>query len=269
MNPAPAVARPDVTVRLAVAWVVVPLLLPLLLLGVWEFGVRSGRLPPTLVAPPSAVVADAARMTADGTLPRHAWVSLRRLTAGFVVGSVLAVAAGTLVGLSRAAERVLAPTVGVLAPVPVSAWIPLIIILVGIGEASKVAVIAVGTFFVVFFGTVHGIRSADPKLVEVARVYGKGSATLVTDVLLPSALAPILHAMRAAVGLGWVLLIVAEVIASSDGLGFLMWDARNFSRPDDMIVGMVTVGLLGAATDRGLAAVQRWLLFWRPTFEGQ
>ena len=260
-------ARP--TVGSAAARVAVALLLPLLLLAAWEFGVRSGRLPPTLVAPPSAVLVNAARMTADGSLPWHAWVSLRRLVVGFVLGSVLAVTVGTLVGVSRSAERLLSPTIGVLAPVPVSAWVPMIIIVFGIGEASKVAVIAVGTFFVVFFGTVHGIRSANPKLVEVARVHGKGSATLLTEVLLPSALSHIFQAMRAAVGLGWVLLIVAEVIASSDGCGFLMWDARNFSRPEDMIVGMVTVGLLGAATDRGLAAVQRRLLFWIPTFEGQ
>jgi sulfonate transport system permease protein len=209
------------------------------------------------------------RLGGDGAIVHHSLVSLRRLSLGFGAGSLLAVLIGTSVGLSKSFDRVMAPTLSFLAPVPVSAWIPLIIILFGIGEMAKCSVIAVGAFFVVYFGTVSGIRSTDPKLVEVAHVCGKTPIMLVTQVLLPSALASILQAMRGALALGWVLLVIAEVIASTEGLGWLMWDARQYGRADEMIVGVVMAGALGATTDWIASRIQRRVLIWRPAFEGQ
>jgi len=228
-----------------------------------------GWLPTSLLSRPSEVALDLGKQLASGALFHHSWVSLRRLFIGFAVGSVLAVFFGALVGLSRRAERILAPTFSILAPVPVSAWIPLIIILFGIEELSKVSVIAVGTFFLVFFGTVEGIRSVDNRLVEVALMYGKTRWQLLIYILIPSACGSIIRGMRSALGLGWILLVVAEVIASSDGLGWLMWDARNFSRPADLVVGMIAVGALGALTDFLLAHLQKRLMFWNRTFVGQ
>jgi sulfonate transport system permease protein len=254
------------------AWVVhtlVSSILPLLLFICWDFGTRWEWFPRSLVASPSEVLEEFGRMLSDGVLIGHIGVSLRRLSAGFFVGASLAVLVGTLVGLSRWAERLLAPTIGLLAPVPVSAWIPLVIILFGIGELAKVVLLAVGIFFIMFFSTVQGLRSTDPKLIEVARVYGKTSTELVTGVLMPWAIGAILQGARAALGLGWVLLIVVEVIASSDGLAWLMWDSRTFGRPATMIVGMITIALLGFITDWGICRLNRCLMFWRPTFEGQ
>lgn len=246
----------------------VPALVPLLALATWEFGIRAGWLPVSILAKPSEVLLSAVKLVGGGALFRHAWLSLRRLFLGFLAGLLPAFCAGTLVGYSRFTERLLAPTIALVAPIPVTAWIPLLIIVAGVGEASKSSVIAIGTFFPVYFGTVNGIRMGDPKLVEVARIYEKGPFKTLTHVLWPSALDSIFLGMRAALGLAWVLLIVAEVIASSDGIGWLMWDARNFARPADMIVGMITAGLLGAGTANTLSYLQRRLLFWRPTFKG-
>src|SRR6266568_6068414 len=228
-----------------VSGIVVSAILPLLLVAIWECAVRTGWWPRTLIAAPSDVIVDLARLLVNGKLAIHALVSLRRLFSGYLLGSSIAIFLGAIVGLSRRTEQAVSPTIQLLAPIPVVAWIPLLIILFGIGEANKTAIVAPGTFFVVFFHTVQGIRDTDKKLVEVAYVHNKTSSQLVTEVLLPSALPSILTGLRVALGLSWILLIVAEVIASSEGLGWLIWDSRNFSRADDIIVGMIAVGVLG------------------------
>lgn len=242
--------------------------IPILLLLVWEAATRSGVWPRTLIASPSEVVSSLARLAEHGELAIHAFVSLRRLSAGFLIGSAVGIATGAVVGLSRWAERALAPTIQLLAPIPIVAWIPLLIIVFGIGEPSKIAVIALGTFFVTFFNAADGIRSADQKLVEVAHLYNKTPFQILVSVLLPSALPNVFLGLRVALGLSWILLIVGEIIASSKGLGWLIWDSRNFSRPDDMIAGMVIVGLLGKLTDQALAMLQSWALRWRSNFQG-
>ena len=244
-------------------------IVPLLLLATWELSIQVGWLPSSLIASPYKVLVSAVRLLSDGSLLRHSFISLQRLFVGFTIGSILGILTGIVVGFSRLGERLFGPTLAVIAPIPVTAWIPLIIIVAGIGELSKSLVISIGVFFPVFFGTYNGIRSADPKLLEVANIYGKSSMQILRQVLLPSAMSSILQAMKSALGLAWVLLIVAEVIASSAGLGWLMWDARNFARPDDMIVGMITAGLLGAATGGLLSWVHQRVLYWRPSFEGQ
>lgn len=240
---------------------------PIALVALWEVSVRAGWLPSTLIAPPSAVAVDAWLLTADGKLGYNAYVSLARLAVGFSLGATLALVLGSLVGLFRLAERLIGPTIQILSPIPVVAWIPLFIVFFGI-DGSRVALIATGTFWVVFFGVVQGIRGADARLVEVAYLYNKPTPDVLFRLLLPAALPNILAALRIALGLSWILLLTAEVIASSSGLGWLIWDSRNFSRPDDMIVGMAAVGLLGALTDRGVALLQRRVLRWRSTFEG-
>ena len=254
------------------------LVVPILLLTFWQVAVGSGWWPRTLIASPAAVVVDFWKLTVSGELPAHARVSLGRLILGFGLGTTLAIILGSIVGLSRTAERTLAPTLQGLLPIPPTAWTPLIIILLGIGEGSKTALIAVGAFGVVYFSTLQAIRAADQNLVEVALMLQKRRRDLTFYVLLPGAIPGILTGMRVALGLSWILLIAAEMIAASIvsgstrlqglGLGWLIYDARNFSRADDMIVGMVTIGLLGKMSDKAMDFLQRWLLQWRATFQG-
>ena len=252
--------------RASPADVATALAIPCLLVGLWEAGARSGYLPQSLIASPTAVIERMLAMLEDGTLLLNAEASLRRLLTGFGLGAVLALLLGVLAGASRRANLLLSPTIVFLAPVPVTAWIPLLIVISGIGEASKVMVLAVGTFFPVFFSTVAGMRSSSIELIELAAVYRKPRRQLIKTVLLPSAAPYIFHGMKSALGLCWVLLVVAEVIASQKGLGWLMWDARTFGRPSEMIVAMIAAGALGALTMWLLSCAERRILFWRRDF---
>jgi sulfonate transport system permease protein len=244
------------------------LVVPLLLLLNWDRAVAAGWIPSTLIASPGQAAEQFFTLLREGTLADHTRISLGRLLQGFAIGSLLGIIVGTAVGTSRVAARLVEPTVVTLIPIPAVAWVPLLIVLFGIGELSKVLVIAIGSFCTLFLHTSHGVRSADRKLIEVAAVLEKGRFDLVRRVLLPSALPEIFAAMRIAMALSWALLIVAEVVASSSGLGWLIWDARNFSRPADMIVAMAVTGLLGKLSDVLLGLLSRRVLRWRDTYGG-
>ena len=129
--------------------------------------------------------------------------------------------------------------------------------------------IATGTFFVLVVNTVSGIRGVDKKLVELGNVYDKRSMHMLSEILLPSALPSIMIGLRIGLSLAWILLIAAELIAAQSGLGWFIWDARNFSRPDDMIVGMFAVGFFGMLTDKLLVKIGDHALRWQVRFEGR
>jgi len=243
------------------------LVVPVTLLVTWELSVRWGLFPPALIASPSQVLTKFFTMLFGLQLIEHAAISLMRLLSGFILGTVLGIFLGTVVGASRLGARLFEPSVLSLIPIPPIAWIPLLIILFGIGDASKILLISIGSFCTLFIHTAYGIRSADKNLVEVANVLGKSRSSRLWHILLPSAIPNILSSMRVAMALSWTLLIASEVIASSKGLGWLIWDSRNFSRPDDMIVGMVAVGILGKLTDTLLIKLERYLTRWRSTYQ--
>jgi len=240
--------------------------LPTILLVIWEMSVQLGWVPRSLIAGPSTVLIRFGEMVWDGTLITHVWVSLSRLVAGYAIGSALGIFLGLLVGFRPLAARLIEPTVLLLIPIPPIAWIPLLIILLGIGESSKIALISIGSFCTLFLQAAYGIRTGDKSLVEMSHALNKSDQALLWQVLFPGALPGILSSMRIALALSWTLLLASEVIASSSGLGWLIWDARNFSRPNDMFVGMLTVGLLGKLTDSALVLLEARLTEWRRAF---
>jgi len=242
------------------------LIVPILILIVWDLSVRLGYVPSTLVASPLDTLKDFWTLSADGTLGQHALISIIRLSLGFSLGTVIGIIFGAFVATNKLTAKLFEPTISVLAPIPAIAWVPLLIMLCGIGETSKVLLIAVGTFFVVSTHVIVGIRATPRDLVELAQVLRKSAWDCFCFVLFPSALPEIFVGMRVAMGLSWTLLLVSEIIASSDGLGWLIWDARNFSRPDDLFVGMICVGLLGRLSDMALVAVERVCTRWRSTY---
>lgn len=264
--------------RQKISWIAAGALLPAVLILLWDAAVRLGWWPRTLIASPGDVVRDFAELAGSGELFAHAQKSLLRLILGFGLGSLGGILVGTWVGVSKWGERILHPTLAALSPIPPTAWIPLLIITLGIEESSKVGLIAIGAFIVLYANTVQGIRGADRQLVEVAQVFEKPKSSLIAYVLLPAAAPAVFAGMRVALGLSWILLIAAELVSSrlvsaesrslGEGLGWLIYDARRFSRMDDMIVGMISIGLLGAVTDWVAARVQRRVLRWRQTFEG-
>jgi sulfonate transport system permease protein len=243
-------------------------IVPAALVIAWDLAVRYDVVPSTLIAAPLDVAERLVQLLWNGKLEHQVAVSLGRLAQGFLYGSALGIAIGVAVGASRLASRLIEPSLLTMLPIPAVAWVPLLIVLFGIGETSKVLLIGLGSFCTLYLHTAHGIRSADRKLVEVAHVLGKGRPMLIRRVLFPSALPEIFAASRIAMALSWALLIVAEVIASSSGLGWFIWDARNFNRPSDMIVGMIAIGVLGKASDALLGRIARFATRWRDTYGG-
>ncbi len=254
----------------------VSLRLPILLLIIWEFCVRVGWWPPSIIAPPSSVMLvlldslfnNYEFSTGKKSLYDHSGISFLRLIAGFLLGSTLAFLIGTWIGVSRYAEELLHPTLTILAPIPPIAWIPLVVAIFGIDELSKIMLIAIGTFFVVLLGTIKGIRSVDTNLIELANAYQKNKRDLIRTILIPSATPEIITSLRVALALSWILLIAAEAIVSESGLGWLIWESRRYSHPDEMIIGMIAIGVLGKITDEIMLALEKYILRWRQVFEG-
>lgn len=245
------------------------LIIPVFLLILWEVSVYANWLPKTLIASPTQILSDFWKFILNGEIFEHTFISLYRLMIGFVLGTLLGLICGVAVGISKFFERLLNPLIQFLAPIPPIVWIPLLIILFGIGETSKITLLVIASFFVIFLNTVQGIRSTNQKFVDVAHVYKKSNFFLIKNILIPSALPNIFTGMRLALGLSWILLIAAEVVASSKGLGWLIWDSRNFSRPDDMFVGIITIGLLGKFSDMLLLKFEKRFTKWRNIFDGK
>jgi sulfonate transport system permease protein len=261
--------RPNAVIARRLIRIVQYAALPVFLLLFWEEAVHFRWVPRALIAGPSTVLVRFAEMIGDGTLFQHVGVSLSRLGAGYLIGTVSGVLLGVLVGFRSWAARSVEPTVLLLIPVPPIAWIPLLIILLGIGESSKIALISIGSFCTLFLQAAYGIRTGDKSLVEMSHALNKSDRALLWRVLFPGALPGILASMRIALALSWTLLLASEVIASSSGLGWLIWDSRNFSRANDMFVGMVTVGVLGKLTDFALVLLEARLTKWRRAFRDQ
>ncbi|MFH1256596.1 MAG: ABC transporter permease [Candidatus Diapherotrites archaeon] len=249
--------------------IVLSLALPLAIIFLWEIAVDSGVFPRALIASPYETAVGFFVLLFNGKLLLHSAISISRLAAGFVIGALLGIILGTIVGVYKAGEAFFSPTMQALAPIPAIAWTPLLIIFLGIDEASKIGLIAIGVFFVVYFAAVQGIRSTDQKFIELSHSYAKKRRQLISDVLLPSALPSIFSGLRIALALSWILLIAGEIIVASNGLGWLIWDARNFSRADDMLVGMIAIGIWGKLSDNYLEKAEKWFTKWRTSFKGE
>lgn len=241
------------------------LALPAALVAVWEAGGSFGWWDRHLLPAPSVVAQYLAASAADGSLLQNVAATLTRLAVGFVIGLGAALVLGTLTGLSRAASLLLDPLLQGLRAVPSLAWVPLFLIWLGIGETSKVMLIALGVFFPIYLNLVAGIHGVDLKLVEVGRSYGLRSPGLVARIILPAALPSLLTGVRGGLGLGWMFVIAAELIGASRGLGFLLDLGRNISRPEIVIASIILFAVLGKATDALLVLLERRALAWQDT----
>jgi sulfonate transport system permease protein len=262
------VRRPTSTFIFYARPAVLALPIPALILVVWHALVTRGIWPRSIIPTPLEALDALSRLTFHGPMFHHVAISLTRLAVGFGSGCVLGMLLASAVTLSSTARLLLGPALSLLAPVPVIAWIPLLIVSLGL-DGSKVALIAVGTMFIVYAFALTGFAETRSEYMEVARHYGKSRLTTFFQVVLPSSAHTVLGGMRVAMGLSWVLLIASELIASSAGLGWFIWDSRNFSRPDEMVAGMMVVALLGLGVDVMVHAVQRWLARWREPFDGR
>jgi sulfonate transport system permease protein len=242
-------------------------LLPLTLAGTLELAARTGAVPRHLLPAPSDLLQTLAQLGWQG-LAEHIWASTARVAVGFCLGASLATLLGAAVGLNRRLEALLDPTVQGLRAIPSLAWVPLILLWLGIGEAPKVTLIALGAFFPVYVGVSSGLRDVDRKLVEMAQMAGLGRWNLTRRVLLPAALPATLTGLRNGLSLAWMFMVAAELIAASSGLGFILTDGRETGRADLVLVAILALAILGKLSDGLMRRLERRWLAWRDSFEG-
>jgi sulfonate transport system permease protein len=242
------------------------LAVPLLLAAVWELNGRLGWVRPTLLPPPSTVLATVIDLAERGDLWTHVQVTLIRVLLGFLLGAVAATFFGALTGYSRLWRRLLDPMLQGLRAIPSIAWVPLFILWLGIFEVSKVTLIAVGVFFPVYLNLMTGIADVDRRLVEVGRIYGFSSLTLVRRILVPATLPAYVTGLRGGLGLGWMFVVAAEMMGASEGLGYLLIDGQQTGRPAVIIASILLFAILGKLTDLALTRSGRRALAWQDSF---
>ena len=243
------------------------LIVPVAMALVWEALVRTGLAEGRLMPPPSRVAETLWELAASGELLQHTLATTGRVFAGFVLGGLVGILFGALAGYSKKFSRLLDPTFQGLRAIPSIAWVPLFILWLGIFEASKIALIAVGVFFPVYLGVMGAIASVDRKLVEIGRIFRLSGPQFVTRILLPAILPPMVVALRGGLGLGWMFVVAAEFMGASEGLGYLLIDGQQMGRPELIIAAITVFAILGKVTDAALAAAARPFLRWQDAFE--
>jgi sulfonate transport system permease protein len=231
--------------------------LPLLLLVLWQRLATSGEYTVSQLPPPADVLESARVLLARDELGTHVAISVQRVLTGFAFGAAAGLLLGGLVGLSGTARSVLAPTVQAVRAVPSLAWVPLLLLWLGIGETPKVTLVAIGAFFPVYTTVSAGLDHVDPRLRELGRAYGRKGPALLVQVLIPAAAPSVLSGLRLGLAQGWLFLVAAELIASSMGLGFLLIDSQNTGRTDILLLAIVLLALLGKAGDALLQLAER------------
>jgi len=213
---------------------------------VWIFGTAKGGLSPY-----------------SGTWLDNVLYSSRRVLQGFGLAALVAIPLGLMIGWSRLTGRLVDPTIQLLRPVPITAWLPFAIAVFGIYDASALFLIGMGAFYPIVVNTTHGVRDTNLLLLRAARMMGAGSGAVLAKVVFPSALPSIFTGMRLGIGVAWTAVIVAEMIAVKSGLGYVLWDAYYVGRMDICVATMVSVGFLGFVSDRVIVYASRILLRWR------
>ncbi len=234
------------------------LIVPALLLGAWQLSSAAGVFTAVQLPPPGAVAAAGAELLERGELGVHLGISTQRVLLGFAAGAALGLTAGAVLGLSRTADALLGPTIGAVRAVPSLAWVPLLILWIGINEDSKVTLILIGAFFPVFTTVSLALRHVDRNLVEAGRAFGLTGFRLLTTVQLPAIIPAVFSGLRLALAQSWLFLVAAELIAASMGLGWLLSDSQNNGRVDRIFLAIVLLAVLGKTTDALLGLAQRW-----------
>jgi NitT/TauT family transport system permease protein len=229
----------------------------------WEAVTRTGWVPPLFLPSPLGVLSAGVEMLRTGELAGHIATSLRRIVLGFGLGALGGVTVGLAVGVFSLAEAIGNPLIAATFPIPKIALLPLLILWLGIGEASKVAVIMLGVFFPMAINTYTGVRHADPLLVRAAVSFGAGRWSVIRKVMLPSALPMIFAGLKLGAGTSLLLLVAAEMIAASSGIGFLILNAQNLMETTRLMVGIVVLSLLGLASHWLLVRLERVALPWK------
>ncbi|MCY9670708.1 ABC transporter permease subunit [Paenibacillus alginolyticus] len=226
-----------------------PWVIPIVILLLWQVLGLSGWLSERILPTPWEVLTALYGVIKDGTMFEYVAVSTKRAFLGFLIGGSIAFVIGLLNGVFPIAERYIDSSVQMVRTIPHLAMIPLVIMWFGIGETSKLFLVSLGVAFPIYLNTFHGIRSVDPGLVEMGKVYGLKGFALFAKVILPGALANILLGIRFSLGIMWLSLIVAETIAADSGIGYMATHAREFMQMDVVVLCVILYALLGKLSD--------------------
>ncbi len=201
----------------------------------------------------------------SGTLLIHLWASTQRVLAGFAIAAALAIPLGVLMGRSRILNDMLEPGLNLLRPIPVTAWVPLAMLIIGYGDMSTIFLVVLAAFFPILINTVAGVQQVPVRLLEAAAMLGTPQVQTLYKVVIPAASRSIVAGMRVALGLAWVILVVGETVGISTGLGATITQARDMSKTDLIVAGMVIIGIAGFLADRLLVGLIKVLTKGRPT----
>lgn len=271
-TPAPAIAsRVAVTrsareARYGGRWLRL-LVLPAITLGIWQLAAGFGLYNPILLPPPSRVFQSAVGLLTSGELLRHFADSMKRIAMALLIAMATAIPLGILMGRYRFFEDLMDGVLNLLRPIPPLAWIPLAILWFGLGEQSVVFITLISAFFAILINTIAGVRAVDKSLPRAALTLGASQSDLIKDVIFPAALPHIFTGIRIALGVSWMSIVAAELIASASGLGYMINYYREVLRSDLILVGMLSIGIIGFSMDRGLLWLERKLLPWRVRLE--
>lgn len=235
---------------------------PLLLLLIWELSSRTRLIDPRFFPPPSVIACTAWQMIVSLELFTHIWATLRRVAIGYVMGLVPGVLLGLVLGLSAPVRRVLGPIFAALYPVPKIAILPLILLIFGVGDASKYVVIAIGVFFLMFYNTLGAVLQTPQIYLDVARNAGATRLQIFRRIALPSAMTGIFTGMKLAAGSSYIIISAAEFLGARAGVGFFIWASWQTFAVSRMFVGIVVISALGYLTILALEALERRLVPW-------
>ncbi|MFC5452375.1 aliphatic sulfonate ABC transporter permease SsuC [Paenibacillus aestuarii] len=248
---------------------VAPWILPVLILLTWHLLTSTGLIPANVLPQPLKVLSVFVSMLKSGELFIHIGISAKRAISGFMIGGSIGFLFGLINGFWRTAERLSDSTIQMIRTIPHLSLIPLVIIWFGIEEPAKLVLVALGVFFPVYLNTFHGIRSIDPGLIEMGKVYGLNRVSLYLHIILPGALPSILVGVRYALGIMWLTLIVAETVAAKSGLGYMAMNAREFFQMDVIVLSILIYALLGKLSDSAAKLLEKWWLQWNPTYSAK
>ena len=272
--PAEAPARAPLGLWQRARGTVLALIVPLLLLAGWHYAVKAGM---TRLIPSPADVAEYMVDFAVGgiwddafsaTLHVHLLASMSRVYGGFALAAIVAVPLGILIGRNDTIRALLDPFLQLMRPIPVTAWLPLSMILFGLGPRSAFFLVFLGAFYPILLNTVFGVRSVEKRLFEAAAMLGCTPSAQFYKVVLPAALPSIFTGLRLGLGLAWFVIVVGEMTGVPQGLGAVIMDGRTLSRTELVICGMIVIGIAGFLSDRLVVMAMNRLLRWSPSHHG-
>jgi len=236
---------------------------PFLLLILWEVSVRAGLLDARFFPAPTNVFATLVATVESGTLWKHTWASLQRLFWGFLLGGIPALALGIVMGLYRPLRALFDPIIAATYPIPKSAILPLILLIFGLGEASKIVMVAIGVFYPVCINSVAGVLEINKIYLDVGKNFQASRWQVFRTIALPGALPIVMSGIKLGVGMGLILIAIAEMIGAKSGLGYMIWHAWEILAVEMMYVGLIMIAVLGFLFTLILNELERWIIPWK------